>query len=209
MSRTEPPLPAVSADDVCAAVDGDHRALEAVTRAWKSDASVRADWHAYQLIGDALRSSDCAGSAERDAALLARVRARLAAEPAVLAPVAHAEAASAPTTPKRWVPAAMAASIAAVLGWTVLQLGAGGSRAPAEVSAAAPGAAIQTAAVPAAVVPAPSMTNTPATAASSVMIRSAELDRYLAAHQQFATTSVVPAPGLVVRSVSTTASPLR
>jgi hypothetical protein len=45
----------------------------------------------------------------------------------------------------------------------------------------------------------------PAVASGAVMIRNAELDRYLAAHGQFSATSAVPAPGLAVRNVSTVA----
>jgi sigma-E factor negative regulatory protein RseA len=196
MSSTEPKLQNQAAEQVCAALDGDACALDAVARAWSSDAAVRANWHAYQVIGDALRSADCTGSPERDAALLARVRQRLAAEPVVLAP-----AAMAPVRPgRRWMPAAVAASVVLAVGWLVLQPGVRVAPAGAEVSAA-----------PAVVVPvaatAPAASLAPASPA--VMIRSVELDRYLAAHQQFANTSAVPAPGVVMRSVSISTSPSR
>lgn len=53
---------------------------------WRDDPAARECWHAYQLIGDVLRSDDLASTARRDAAFLAALRQRLAAEPVVLAP---------------------------------------------------------------------------------------------------------------------------
>ncbi|HNK20223.1 MAG TPA: sigma-E factor negative regulatory protein, partial [Piscinibacter sp.] len=53
---------------------------------WRGDAKARQSWHAYQLIGDVLRSDDLASAAGRDEAFLRRLRARLADEPVVLAP---------------------------------------------------------------------------------------------------------------------------
>src|SRR5512143_2981266 len=56
--------------------------------AWRDDVGLRSSWHAYQLIGDVLRSEDLAGHPSHDAAFLAAVRERLAREPVVLAPEA-------------------------------------------------------------------------------------------------------------------------
>lgn len=55
--------------------------------AWRDQPDARASWHAYQLIGDVMRSEDLAkaGSGE---AFLKNFRERLAAEPVVLAPAA-------------------------------------------------------------------------------------------------------------------------
>ncbi len=61
--------------------------------------STRADWHAYHLIGDVLRSPDLASTAQRDQALLARVRDALQGAPVVLAPTALP--AAAPAAPER------------------------------------------------------------------------------------------------------------
>lgn len=59
--------------------------LEAL-RAWSDDGGVRRDWHAWQLIGDVLRSEDLASDPRGDVRFCAAVRVRLAAEPVVLAP---------------------------------------------------------------------------------------------------------------------------
>ena len=46
-------------------LDADESAL--ACGQWRGDASVRARWHAYQLIGDVLRSEELASDAARDA----------------------------------------------------------------------------------------------------------------------------------------------
>jgi sigma-E factor negative regulatory protein RseA len=90
--------------------------------AWREDADVRATWHAYHLIGDILRSDDLASPADRGCRLLQGVRARLAEEPVVLAPVQAAR--SAPAR-RRWQSgAAMAA------GFLVVVVGVQMARAP-------------------------------------------------------------------------------
>ena len=72
-----------------ALADGDLRDASEVERAcsgWREDAELRRTWHCYQLIGDVMRSEELARPAERDAAFLAGLRERLAAEPVILAP---------------------------------------------------------------------------------------------------------------------------
>ena len=92
---------------------------------WANDAEGRAAWHAYQLIGDVLRSEDLASTPRHDAAFLAALRGRLADEPAVLAPRPVAS-----TVRRRrrlaWAaPMAVAAGFVAVAGvLVVLQIGA-------------------------------------------------------------------------------------
>lgn len=66
--------------------EGDGSACAAALRDWCDDADCRRDWHAWQLIGDVLRSEDLASDPRRDVDLCSAVRARLAAEPVVLAP---------------------------------------------------------------------------------------------------------------------------
>ena len=53
--------------------------------AWARDAALRADWHAWHLIGDVLRSEDLASSPRHDRDFCAGLQSRLQAEPVVLA----------------------------------------------------------------------------------------------------------------------------
>lgn len=64
--------------------------------AWKDEASARASWHTYHLIGDTLRSQELATDPDRACDFLAAFRARLAAEPALPASLAAASLALSP-----------------------------------------------------------------------------------------------------------------
>lgn len=64
----------------------DATTAEQMCTAWRQEPAVRAQWHAYHLIGDVLRSEELGTGFKADAALLNKVRERLAAEPVVLAP---------------------------------------------------------------------------------------------------------------------------
>jgi sigma-E factor negative regulatory protein RseA len=193
-----------------ALMDGDGGAADEACRAWRDDASLRSDWHAYHLIGEVMRSEDAACDAGRDARFLARVRERLASEPVVLAPSARSMARSR----RRWMaPAAVAAGFVAVAGaMLVTRMSASDGGA-----AAGPLLAQRQAALGVALVTAPSLPGAaPASAATAValgdgrtLIRDAELDRYLAAHRQYASTSPLATPGGVVRSAAVVASPGR
>jgi sigma-E factor negative regulatory protein RseA len=69
-------------------MDGDADAsttLEACA-AWRGDPKARADWHAYHVIGDVLRTPELTPARGGDAAFVQVLRARLAAEPVVMAP---------------------------------------------------------------------------------------------------------------------------
>ena len=81
-------------DELSALMDGELDA-SAVGRAcgqWRDDEETRANWHAYHLIGDVLRSDDLVSDPAHDAAFLAAFRQRLAQEPVVLAPASLAAA---------------------------------------------------------------------------------------------------------------------
>ncbi len=71
-----------------ALADGRADACGPALQAWATDADARRTWHAYQLIGDVLRSDDLAAPAQHDEAFLVALRQRLASEPVILAPVA-------------------------------------------------------------------------------------------------------------------------
>lgn len=195
----------VNREDVSALADGelDGRALATVCAAWGRDAEVRREWHTWHLIGDVLRSEDLAAEPGRDARFLAAVRERLATEPVVLAPARTVAPAPAVAGSSRWkLPSAIAAGFVLVVGVVTLVQpdratlpssnpladagrGAAGTSA---VAVAAPGQGIgepQTAIV-----------------ADGKLIRDARLDRYLAAHKQFAGTSALGVPSAFLRSAT-------
>ncbi len=167
-----------------ALVDGDAGATERACRSWRDDAQARRDWHAYHLIGDVMRSEELAGTAAHGAAFLCGVRARLAAEPVVLAP----EPVAVPARRRQaWlVPVAAAAGFVMVAGALVVaRVGQPGST---------PGAGSEVA-----------LRNPAETQASpaQVMIRNAQFDQYLNAHRAIGGVSV-SAPGGVLRRVDIT-----
>lgn len=110
-----------SAPALSAMIDGQASADEAAVAlaAWRDDADARACWHAYALVGDVMRSTELGQSARNDECFLRAIRARLAAEPAVLAPRQSTD--RAPTVRSApWrrftAPAAMVAGVVAVAG---------------------------------------------------------------------------------------------
>ena len=213
-----------------ALVDGELEASAVVhaCAAWRDDAEARTTWHAYQLIGDVLRSDDLAAQPGRDAMFLGALRARLAAEPVVLAP--HVQPAAEESSQQAaglrlaqgggrargwtWMGAsAVAAGFVVVAGALVLTRTPGTTPAASQPVAAATapeslalaGAASAPAAIPTAVAqqPAVSVPAEPQTmVASGKVIRDARLDRYLAAHKQFAGTSALGVPSGFLRAAT-------
>jgi sigma-E factor negative regulatory protein RseA len=195
-----------SAEEFSALVDGE-LGPDGVARActiWRGDARSRQTWHAYHLIGDVLRSDDLASRPARDAEFLNRLRERLAEEPVVLAPAALPAAAAAPAMAGRralrhWrAGAAVAAGFVAVAGVLVVM------RSPAPQ----PVAELARAPVSAPVVPVATESGVEQAAyvTDGRVMRDARLDRYLAAHQQFAGTSALGVPSAFLRSATTDAS---
>jgi sigma-E factor negative regulatory protein RseA len=139
-----------SADWLSAAADGDAEALGQACRAFREgDRRARADWHAYHLIGDVMRSSELATSPVRDDDFLATFRERLAAEPVVLAPAAARRSTrwTAPWVGPWRAPAAAlasAAGVAVVAGVLVMSRsggeGPGASALPFAAAPTSPGA---------------------------------------------------------------------
>ena len=209
-------------ESLSALADGelDSAAAARACAAWRDDASLRSTWHAYQLIGDVLRSEDLAAPSARDAAFLLSLRERLANEPTVLAPdTAVSLEADFPQSHKvavgsghargaRWswmAPTAVAAGFVLVAGALIV------TRAPAPVGSATAGSTLAQGTV----VDAPvQMVSTPAFAASDSavearamvvdgrLIRDARLDRYLAAHKQFAGSSALGVPSGFLRNAA-------
>ena len=217
-------------EKLSALVDGELDAPAAAQACahWREAGEMRAAWHTYQLIGDVLRSEDLAADPAHDAKFLGAFRTRLAAEPVVLAPHIEPRSMPASSSPgsgysgsgptdatqgsrlRRWAwmaPSAVAAGFVAVAGVMML------SRAPTIPQVAAPAVATLApqARVPGAA-PRLASISTPPSAATSIepqslvangkLIRDARLDRYLAAHKQFAGSSALGVPSPFLRSVT-------
>lgn len=210
--------PAV-AEQLSALADGelDASAVAAACASWRDSESARARWHSYQLIGDVLRSDDLASSAEKDASFMSALRARLLTEAVVLAPEPFVAAVAA--EPYRestgvarrrgwsWMaPSAVAAGFVAVAGMLVVTQSPAPGVDPvgAVMSSARPsqsGGMMVAASTPSG----SSLMEPQALVADGQLIRDAGLDRYLAAHKQFAGVSVLGMPSGFVRSVATEA----
>jgi sigma-E factor negative regulatory protein RseA len=198
-------------EQLSALADGElgETAAAQVCASWRGDANTRASWHTFHLIGDVLRSEDLAADPARDAGFLAALRVRLDAEPVVLAPrpleyalpLAQAvpqRANGARGLRRSWMAASVAAAgFVAVAGVVVLTRGpavpapdamiAQGTAGTKSVSASAP---VTAAADPQVLV------------ANGKLIRDVRLDRYLAAHKQFAGTSALGVPSGFLRSAT-------
>ena len=210
-----------TAEKLSALMDGELDAMEVAgaCAVWRDSDTHRATWHAFHLIGDVMRSDDLATSGRRDAALLARLRERLADEPVVLAPLPLAAPVLDVPVPLRangtrsrrrsMGSAAVAAGFVAVAGVLVV------TRAPA------PTGAVQVAVTQAPAVPTPapsapvvlparvSVESAPEPElliANGRMLRDARIDRYLSAHQQFAGSSALGVPSAFLRSATADAA---
>ena len=206
---------AAARERLSALVDGEleDRAVAQACAHWRESPESRATWHSYQLIGDVLRSDDLAADAARDARFVATLRARLATEPVALAPQPDARARAALATSgstRRWswmTPTAVAAGFVAVAG--VLTLTRTSDVLPDRPAAA--GLAQATPALVAGPVLARSTLAGPSSplaaepqtfVANGELIRDARLDRYLAAHKQFAGSTALGVPSGFLRNAT-------
>lgn len=200
------------AETLSALVDGE-AAPEGVARVctvWRSDASARQTWHAYQLIGDVLRSDDLASAPARDEEFLKRLRARLADEPVVLAPAPLQAAQPVPMavgrSARRWrAGAAVAAGFVAVAGVLVALQTPSPESAPAVARAPSPVVPVA-ATTPLAPAGGEASGEHAVLVTDGKLIRDARLDRYLAAHQRFAGASALGVPSSFLRSATTDAA---
>jgi len=199
-------------ESLSALADGevDSAAAARACAAWRDEGAARATWHAYQLIGDVLRSDDLASSPAQDAGFLAALRSRLADEPIVLAPevaspqpAVSARRANAGRS-RRWswmAPSAVAAGFVLAAGALMV------TRAPAPGGADRGSPTLAQGTVGNASL---QVVNAPAFSASDSepqnllvdgrLIRDPRLDRYLAAHKQFAGSSVLGVPSGFLRN---------
>lgn len=187
-----------------ALADGEPGQADHACSAWRDDPRARADWHAYHLIGELLRSDDVRFAPARDAQFLGRLRERLASEPVSLAP----------PPVRRWdvlrhgwgAPMAVAAGFAAVAGVLVVMRVAGPDNAVQDRAAQVAVGPISLAAGPQRVAAEPAASSmATALARDGRLIRNPDLDRYLAAHKQFSDTSVLAVPGGMVRNAAVAA----
>ena len=191
----------------------DAHAVASACALWRADADARATWHAYQLIGDVMRSDDLAHDASTDASFMQALRMRLADEPTVLAPqplapadLRPAAAVAAQRRGGRWgwlAPSAVAAGFVAVAGVLMITRGpdtaAGAGPAVASLGpTASPAAPSASSLLPAA----PAAGDIQAFAANAQFVRDAQLDRYLAAHKQFAGSSALGVPSGFLRAAT-------
>jgi len=149
----------------------DHEATGQVRRL-KEDPELRAAWETYHLIGDAMR-----GEAGYPSGLTARISARLAAEPTVLAPRPRMQLRNV-----RRLALSVAASIGGVVlvAWLALFDNPFVPQQNLAVNQAAPGAQTQLAATPA----------------------NGAVNDYLLAHQQFSPSTAMQGVASYVRTVS-------
>jgi sigma-E factor negative regulatory protein RseA len=214
-------LPTDSADraarleQLSALADGElgETAAAQACASWRGDADTRASWHAFHLIGDVLRSEDLASDPARDAGFLAALRVRLEAEPVVLAPrpLEYAAPLAQPVPqfangargPRRsWMAASVvAAGFVAVAGVVVLTRGPAVSTPDATLAQGAAGVKNVSASAPVTASADPQVL-----VANGKLIRDVRLDRYLAAHKQFAGTSALGVPSGFLRSATADAA---
>ncbi|MFT3817615.1 MAG: sigma-E factor negative regulatory protein [Rubrivivax sp.] len=206
---TAPPTPDPAAhhplrEQLSSFVDGECQpsAVDEACRRWRDDEDWRRQWHAYHLIGDVLRADDLNTSRRGDAAFVATLRVRLAAEPVplALAPLSRAPL-RADRHARRWLrPAAAVAGVMAV-GVAVVALrpeAAGPSGWDQRIAATPPAAdklpvrRVDSAAVPA---------SARVLVIDGQVIRDARLDAYFEAHR--GATGAVPSavPGGALRSI--------
>lgn len=184
--------------------EGDSTALHAACVQWHSDGQLRASWHAYHLIGDVMRSEELASDGRRDAEFLQSVRERLVKEPTVLAPGAAAGAGDRPARRAAgwsWkAPAAVAAGFMAVAAAVIVTQGT----VPASGTSGILAQSLGGAAAPAApmVAATPPIGEPMTLVADRQLVRDARLQRYLAAHQQFDTSSALGASSGFLRAAT-------
>lgn len=200
---SESKLPAM--DDLSSLMDGelDDSAVGRACGQWRDNSETRAQWHAYQVIGDVLRSEDLASSGAHDAAFLSALRVRLAQEPVVLAPT-PAVARDQVIRRRSWAaPVAIAAGFVAVAGVLVVTQMAGGLFLHGgQTDTLAGGAATLPAMLAAAGAASGAAGDTPVVVLNGQLIRDVRLDEYLAAHKKFGGSSVPGGPSGFLRNAA-------
>jgi len=210
------PSAAYADDRISALADGALQGddFASVMRQMADDDSALAQWHCYHVVGDVLRS-DALGNARGDLDFLRRLEARLAQEPAYTALPTQVESVRPVAVPQpgpaanadvfRWKMVAGFASVAAVaaIGWQALQLQApaGAAAVLAQDGGAASAVGFQQVRSDLPFSPEVAMStagNTP------VMLRNAQLDELLAAHNRAVGGAALQSQVRLLRNVSVT-----
>lgn len=193
-------------ENLSAMADGevDAAAAARACAAWRDDPAARQAWHSYQLIGDVLRSEDLA--IRHDASLVLALRARLADEPTVLAPSTPApqpdagrQVAGGRGARWSWVaPSAVAAGFVMVAGALMVTRQTAvptGDAAGVTAAARFDRGSLSDGALDSTLQPRASV-------ADLRVVRDPRLDRYLAAHQQFAGSTALGVPSGFLRNAA-------
>jgi sigma-E factor negative regulatory protein RseA len=183
---------------------------------WRHDATLRAAWHDYALIGDVLRSEDLSSQPAHDQDFLLAFRQRMAQESVVLAPSPMRAAAD--LEPETVVRVSGGASLVWPAGIRRRSWAASGAVAAGFLMVAGAvlvwrgmpdagnaGTTLAQGAAPAGSLAASSLSLTESDV--GVLQRSPDLDRYLNAHRQFAQGPSSAAPGGLRQVVLTPVAP--
>lgn len=202
--------PGYDTPDAClsAFLDGEAAEADRACARWRDDAAARRAWHTYHLIGDVMRSEELAASPAHDATFLVGLRARLAAEPVVLAPALVAK-----RQRRNWLmPVAAAAGFVVVAGVLVLTRSAAPdaatNTAPMQLASETPAASLRASAV--LVTQQQQQQQQPAVVGAPrdlALIRDARLDEYLRAHQAAGGLAVATPGGWLRRVDAVVAQP--
>lgn len=221
------PNPSNLQESLSALADGELEAtaLGGLFAHMNADSQAMGNWHAYQVIGDVLRSSRTVVCAQAPGDFLAGVRERLQAEGAVLqVQPARPEVARIEPLPGsaandavfRWKLVAGLASVTAVMAvtWNLIggaPAGAGGTSGPQLASIApapsAPAKEASTTIVPvASTAPSAPATEVVVNTGQGVLIRDARLEELLAEHRQHGGMSALQMPTGFIRGATYDAS---
>lgn len=150
----------------------------------KDDPALARGWHDYHLIGDAMR-----GERPLSAGFNARLAARMAAEPTILAP----QRTSKRSATAYALSAAASISAVALVGWVAF---VNYPEAPApQIAQAPPAITAATAVTPPAAAPQPQLAS---------VSSEGKMNEYLMAHQEFSPSTAIQGLAPYIRSVSTT-----
>lgn len=210
------PYAALTEDRISALADGALRGddFASAMQQLAGDDRALAQWHCYHVVGDVLRS-DTLGKARGDLDFLKRLEARLADEPARVAMPTQVEFIGQVVAPRqrpaangdvfRWKLVAGFASLAAVaaIGWQTLQLQSptGATAVLAQDGSTASAGGLQQ--VSSEMSPSPEVAMSTAGNAP-VMLRNAQLDELLAAHNRAVGGAALQSQVRLLRNVSVT-----